>query len=429
MADSPIRLPSASNRDNGRGQERDITAADTGPAPVALTQDGGERGAVIVHALPWPARSASLAGWARRVGIIKLVWFLLVVALPTIGSAIYYFSIAANQYVSEFLCVVQPVEDQGDSSDSGGFRSSGSASRTVLESNVVVQYIRSAEIVNLLEQQIGLRALYSTGSADIFSRLDPHASNEELLAYWDSKVEPFYDITTGTVSVKVKAFTAQDAQMIASQVIHLSENLVNAMSARARRDTVKTDEQEVNKAADQLHQISAQILAFRNLQQMIDPKKEAESSLSLLSKLREQLALARADLATYGTATEAPGARVVQNRIVALQQQIAAASAPMTSAAGSPNDRALSTSVGGFEDLDTKRVVAEKYYDSALATLEKARYDADRQMTYLAVFVEPNLPQTSIYPRRAISVVLTLLAGFGIWIFGIVIVHSIREHI
>lgn len=423
MADSPIRLPTPSNRDNGRG-----SAAESGNLSPTHNHGAVERTTTIVFPLAIPQLPGPVTHWIRRIGIVKFAWFILAIALPTIGAAVYYYGIAANQYVSEFLCVVQPVEDQGDTVN-GGYSANGAASRTALQSNVVVQYIKSAEIVNLLEQQIDLRALYSTKKADYFSRLDPHASNEELVAYWNGKVEPFYDMTTGTVSVKLKAFSPEDAQLIASQVIHLSEALVNAMSDQARRDAVKVDEQEVQNAGDQLHQISQQILAFRNQQQMIDPKKEADSNLSLISNLRQQLALARADLETYGTASEAPGAKVLQNRIAALQQQITAVSAPLTGSGGRQDDKTLSASVGGFEDLDTKRLVAEKYYDSALGALERAKHEADSQMTYLAVFVEPNLPQSSTYPRRTVSVVLTLLAGFGIWIFGIVIVHSIREHV
>ena len=428
MADSPIRLPTPSNRDSARNSGREVgSEAVRLPAPQEQEEIGRT---TRILAPPAESRRASIfANLVRRFGLIKLAWFVVAVVAPTTAAAIYYYGIAANQYVSEFRCVVQSAEDQSSSASGGGFHAAGSSSRSALESNVVVQYIRSAEIVRQLERQIGLRALYSSNKVDFLSRLDPKASDEELLDYWNSKIEPFYDMTTGTVSVKLKAFSAQEAQLIAFQVIHLSQALVNAMSEQARRDAVKVDEEDVKNAADQLHKISEQILAFRNQQQMIDPKKEADSNLSLLSTLRQQLALARADLETYGTASEAPGAKVLRNRIAALQQQLAAASAPVANPAGQQNRTALSSSVGGFEDLDIKRQVAEKYYEAALSALEKAKHDADSQMTYLAVFVEPNLPQSSTYPRRATSVTLTLFAGLGLWVFGIIIVHSIREHI
>jgi capsular polysaccharide transport system permease protein len=252
---------------------------------------------------------------------------------------------------------------------------------------------------------------------------------EALVAYWNGMVQPFFDMTTGTVSVRVKAFAPADAQLIAAQVIHLSEDLVNSMSQRAREDAVRSDQEEFRKAGDQLGKIRQQMLEFRNQQQMIDPKAEAASSLSLISHLREELALAQANLDSYGEATEAPGAKVLRLRIAALQRQIAAASSSITSSDRQSKTNALSANVTSFEELDTKRQVAEKYYDAALSALEKAQYDASRQASYLAVFVEPNLPQTAAYPRRAMSVILTLLASAGVWIFGIVILHSIREHV
>jgi capsular polysaccharide transport system permease protein len=415
MAESPIRLPTPASREIARADGERGALVESAPARPAF------------YPVAAPRASGRIAGWARRVGIVKLLWFFLAVVLPGAAAAIYYFGIAADQYVSEFFCVVRPVEDSGNTAV-GSFMASAAGSQTALQSNVVVQYIKSAEIVRLLEQQIGLRKRFSGAGTDFWARLDPAATQEELVAYWNRKVEPFYDMTTGTVSVRVTAFSPQDAQLIARHVIELSTALVNDMSENARRDAVRLDEDEADRAGQRLHQIRQKILDFRNTEQMIDPKKEADSNLALVSKLRENLALAQADLNTYGAAKEAPGAKLLQNRIAALQQQIAAASAPVTGAGGTA-PKALSSSVGSFEDLDSQRQIAERYYDSTLSALEKAKYDADRTMTYFAVFVEPNLPQSSTYPRRATSVALTLLAGFGAWIFGIVIAHSVREHV
>lgn len=415
MAESPIRLPTSSNRDVAKVQ-----------TATSLSADWAERSGSIT--LP---SSSSLPGrlmaMARRRGAGKFLWFILAVVIPTLVSAVYFFGIAADTYVSEFYAVVRPASDQQNGPAAASY--SAATAQTALESNVVVEYIKSPEIVSKLDDQISLRAIYSTNKADFWARLDPRASTEELVAYWNAMVQPFFDMTTGTLSVRVKAFTPTDAQMIATQVIHLSENLVNDMSARARQDAVRSDEDEVAQAGDQLKDIRQQILDFRNRQQMIDPKAEATSSLSLISKLREEMALAQADLNTYGEATEAPGAKVLRARIAALQQQIVAATASLTSTGGQPNADALSTNVGSFEELDAKRQVAEKYYESALSALEKAKYDAGRQASYFSVFVDPNLPQTAAYPRRVMSVLLTLLGAAGVWIFGIVIFHSIREHV
>ncbi len=415
MAESPIRLPTPTGREIARAEPERGALVEPAPAPRPA-----------FFPVEAPRAAGGVVGWTRRVGFVKLLWFVLAVVLPGLALSIYYFGLAADQYVSEFLCVVRPVEDSVTTA-TGTFMTQATSSQTALQSNVVVQYIKSAEIVRLLEQQIGLRKRFSRADADFWTRLDPNASDEELVDYWNGRVEPFYDITTGTVSVTIRAFSPQDAQLIAQHVIQLAGALINDMSQQARRDAVKLDQEEVDDAGKRLQQIRQQILDFRDKQQMIDPKKTAESNLALVSKLREDLALAEADLNTYGAAKEAPGAKLLQNRINALKQQIAAASAPVTGGGGGA--KSLSSSVGGFEDLDTQLQIGEKYYDSTLSTLEKAKYDADRTMTYLAVFVEPNLPQSSTYPKRTMSVALTLLAGFGAWIFGIVIAHSVREHV
>jgi capsular polysaccharide transport system permease protein len=73
--------------------------------------------------------------------------------------------------------------------------------------------------------------------------------------------------------------------------------------------------------------------------------------------------------------------------------------------------------------------MAEKFYEMALQSLQRAQFEATRQATYLEVFVHPALAERSLYPRRVTSVLIAALVSFGAWIFLLMIYYSVREHI
>jgi capsular polysaccharide transport system permease protein len=101
----------------------------------------------------------------------------------------------------------------------------------------------------------------------------------------------------------------------------------------------------------------------------------------------------------------------------------------LTTPVGQASDEnALSNSIGIFDALETDQRLAEKYYDTALDSFQKAQVEANRQAIYLQVFVQPALPEKALFPRRLQNMGLTLLASFGIWILVLLAISSIRDH-
>jgi hypothetical protein len=74
------------------------------------------------------------------------------------------------------------------------------------ESQIVAQYIASRAIVDELDPGLDLRALFSTQAADWWARLPLPASIEELVRYWNGQIDPFYDNSTATIVVRLRAF-------------------------------------------------------------------------------------------------------------------------------------------------------------------------------------------------------------------------------
>jgi capsular polysaccharide transport system permease protein len=363
---------------------------------------------------------------ARRMQILV---FLLVVGLPTLLAGIYYGFIASDQYVTDIQFGVRSADAQRNDASSM-FQNSGAASQIAVQSNVVVHYIKSREMVEAVGQKFDLREAFSRPSADYFSRLDPSTSVEGLVEYWRGKVEPFFDLTTGIVSVRVRAFTPQDALQIGNDIVALSEKLADDLSKRSRKDFVKFAQNQVDEATARLTKVREALLQFRNQGQMLDPTKEGDAARLGIGKLREELARVQTDLTTARArlGDNAPTIIALKDRQAALQQQIQGAEARLASTA-EQSGKPLSQDIRGYEALETERHTAEKFYETALESLQRAQFEANRQAMYLEVFVRPALAEQSLYPRRFVSTLIVALSAFGVWIFLLMAYHSVREHV
>jgi capsular polysaccharide transport system permease protein len=393
-----------------------LPAPSTSPAPVARL------------VFPNPVRPATLQPPATFLS--PRFWsFLIVVVLPAAIGAIYYLAIAADQYVTEFRMTLRRVEAP-QISPLLLFSGDTAQSKAASESQIVAQYIASRAIVDELDPTLDFRKLFSPPSADWWARLHTPASIEELVRYWNGQVDPFYDASTGSVIVRLRAFTPVDALRLAQAVVASSEKLVNDLSARARRDAVGRAETDLASAEARLATSLDKLREFRDKSGLIDPGKTADATAQLANKVRDDLIKANAQLATLKTfmRDDAPPVRVLKARIHSLETQEHGLAQEMT-ATTQPTTPALSQTLGSYDTLEAEHKFAEAAYQHALEALDKARDTADRQQIYIASFVPPSLPEEALYPHRWRSLGVITLIAFAIWAIGALAVQSVRDHL
>jgi capsular polysaccharide transport system permease protein len=398
------------------------------PAPPPSPPSPVERGKItrlpFLSPLPYAAASRE-----KRRSSLAFISFLLVVALPTLLAAIYLFAIAADQYVVEFRIAVRSVEPVRSDAPTL-LRGSVAAAQLGLDSNIVTQYIESRAIVDDIGKSLDLRRIFSRRRADWLARLEPAVPVENLVRYWKGQVDAFFDTGDGTITVKVRAFTPADALTIARAVVKSSEILVNTLSERARRDTLRQSEEEVRQAEARLAAALAKLREFRDEKGVLDPKETADRTLSLAAKVRAARLSAEAELTTLKKylRDDTPAVRLVKARIAALAAQQRTLDAELT-AADAPGAPALSAVMGSYDQLEAERSFAETAYRHALSALDRSRADAERRQIYLADFVPPSLPQEALYPRRWRSLGVVLLIAFALWAVGGLAVQSVRDHL
>ncbi len=371
-----------------------------------------------------PAVRPSAPGRRRKRSGGLLGAFAMVVLAPTLLAAIYFGLIASPLYVSEAHVTIRSTKQQSTSVIEAVV-TQGAGVNLATETELVADYLRSRDLLNRIENQVGFRERYATYQADFFSRLEPGASREEAHKYFQQVVQ-VSDAGSGLLEIKVKAFTAADAHTVIQAAISAAEVVVNQLSDQAQADALTAAEAEVTRALDRVTDALGAIAAFQQAKGDIDPRRSAEAILAVVAGLEASLAEAqieRAELRSVLRPT-APAVKALNSRIGALQRELAQARARLAD----NRDSDIAEDVQAFDIEQKKLQLAERAYESALISQQTARQQAQNDRSYLVAYVPPSMPDVATEPKRLYKIttafVVSLLA-FGV---GALIIGAIREH-
>jgi capsular polysaccharide transport system permease protein len=99
------------------------------------------------------------------------------------------------------------------------------------------------------------------------------------------------------------------------------------------------------------------------------------------------------------------------------------------SVAAMPSSGTLATVVADYEELLLNQEFAEKAYTAALGSVERARSEADRSQSYLAMYMQPNAPEQAAYPLRVQNIFLVLILASVLWAVGALAFLTARDHV
>ncbi len=378
-------------------------------------------------------RVIALPGRRQSRSYATYISFVLAVVLPMIMASIYYGWYASNQYVAEFRFAVNNTSPSATAIGSNmlSMLGGGAGSSAVLENYIVADYLTSRQAAEELEQRIQVKNLYARPQADWWSRFDAALPMEKFVAYWQKMVTSNYDMVTGIATAQVRAFTPDDALLIANSLVALSEALVNKIANRSNVDAVRFAETEVLRAQERLKTVRASLTDYRNKVGVIDPATSVVASNSTVQQtLQASLATLETQLTSLlgrNLSPNSPAVQTLQNQIKATKDQLAAIGATVAAGKDRAGGTALSSVVAEYEQLELERGFAQALVTTAMQALEQARANAASQHLYITPYVRPSLPESSVYPRRLFSVIVVGLLAFCIWVIVLLTVRSIRE--
>jgi BexC/CtrB/KpsE family polysaccharide export inner-membrane protein len=352
--------------------------------------------------------------------------FLLTVVVPTICALLYFGVFASDVYVSESRFVVRSPDKPATSGlgmllETAGFSSAGE------EIFAAHDFVQSRDALRALNRKNAVVRAYGSHTISVFDRFNPlgfDGSFEDLFDYYEDKVAVEYATTSSITTLRVKAFTAMDAQRFNRQLLEFSESLVNRLNARGRTDLVRYAGEEVREAEDVAQEAALALARFRNAQGIIDPERQATVQLQMISKLQDELIGARMQLLQLrAMAPENPQIPILQVRIAGLAREI---DAQLGRVAG--NRGSLSASAARYQRLQLEREFADRRLAAAMNSLQEARNESRRKQAYVERIVQPSLPDEAQEPRRLRGIVATFVLGFVA--FGILrlLLAGVREH-
>jgi capsular polysaccharide transport system permease protein len=352
--------------------------------------------------------------------------FLLVVVAPVLIAVIYFGFLASPIYISESKFVVRNADKPTPSAFGGLLQSAGFSNGTE-EVFAAQSFAVSRDALRSLNRGSAFERAYTRPEIFLFERFNPFGTSgsfEDLFQYFKDKVTLKNDSTTSITTLTVRAYEPKDAQRFNEQLLEMSERTVNQLNERGRRDLVHYAEVEVADAKAQAQAAAGALAAYRNRSGIVDPEKQAEAQMQMVSKLQDELIAAKTELAQLLQYTpKNPRIPIMRTQIGTLQREI---NNQLGKVAG--NNRSLAQTAVRFDRLTLENEFANKQLTAALASLEEARQDAQHKQAYVERIVEPNLPDAAMEPRRLRAIFATL--ALSLLAYGIlrILLAGIREH-
>lgn len=428
------------NPDNAAGSK--ITPPKLDDSPAKVKQHPNVR---ILEGLLDESRKTAKEVRKRKLSpllkirhLIMIAGFIALVAIPSTLASLYLAFVAQDQYHSSASFAVRSISSSVGASDILGVFSQSTATSTVADSYILIDYLLSERMLEDVDAKFDLDSVYAPRGGDYYFGLAAGEPIEDKVNYWRQMVTINFDHTSGILQLQVKAFDPKKAQEIANYILAKSEQLINELSDKAHDETLRLAREEIGIAEKRLTDARMALREFRDVSQDVDPVEGAKLAVQLVAGMERELAKLNADLevARSQMAEDTPRIRVIKTQIAALESRIEAEKQRLGSGmAGTKTARTTQDLTGSdvsgrlqlYEKLELEREFGERAYAAALASLEKARMDATSKQRYLAVFIQPTLSQMAQYPSRLLSAFLVLLGGLFVWGMGTLIYYNIRD--
>ena len=372
-------------------------------------------------------RATATPAFARVRHLLTLISFVIFVAVPGTIAGAYLYLVAVDQYASKVGFTVRREDTNSALEVLGGLTSLSNSSSS--DTDILYEFIQSQKLVSDIDAQLDLREIWSRPAADFVFALDPDASIEELVHYWNRMVRISYGAGSGLIEVEVLAFDAQDATMIARTLFEESSQMINELSDIARQDAIRYAREELDEALERLKDARAVVTLFRNENQIVNPEIDIQTQAGLLGNLQNQQAQTLIEIDLLEGTVNASDPRMVQatRRLEVIENRIAAERQKLGVGGAGDEGTAFADLLGDYERLVVDREFAENSYVSALATYDASLAEARRKTRYLAAYMQPTEAQTPEYPKRLTLLGLVVLFLFLIWAVVVLVAISVRD--
>ena len=419
-------------------QEQDKSASAPVPAPrvqlPSTVPEGDRQLPSTERADPAEQRASEIRGIQRdlarrrrrRMALLGLR-LMLFVLLPTVLAGYYFFAVATPMFATRSEFVIQQAEPQSGAGLGGLFQ--GTSMATQQDSITVQSYLTSRAAMVRLDEEEGFKQVFSDPAIDPLQRLDQPATNEAAYDLYQDHVKISYDPTEGIVKMEVIAPDPETSQRFSEALLGYAEEQVDQLTARLRNDQMQGARDSYEAAEARRAEALANWLRIQEEVQQIDPVGETAARTQQISALETQRQQLQLELQTRLAVRRPNEAQVnsiksqiagIEELITDLRREMTEASEAGSSLAARNTELRLAEEDYGFQTLLVQQ---------ALQQMEAAQIEANRQVRYLSLGVEPVAPDEATYPKALENTALALLIFSGIYLMLSLTVSILREQV
>ena len=367
-----------------------------------------------------------LAQRRRRKMALLMARLSFFVFLPTILAGYYFFAVATPMYStkSEFLI----LQADGAAGSVGGLLS-GTQFATNQDAIAVQSYLQSKDAMLRLDEDQGFKAHYLQTWIDPIQRLQPDPTNEEAYKIFKKNVKIGFDPTEGVIRMEVIAADPQVSKDFSQRLISYAEERVNSLSEKKRADQMR-DALAAFEEAQEERRVAQQALVDLQVQgSILDPEAVIASIRSQINTIEVQLQEKQLQLAALLDNARPNQSRVdgVQGDIGRLEELLADLNGRMTDM--SQGENSLAQLAVRIQMAQADLLTRDMLLQSALQQVETARLEANRQVRYLTISVQPVASQEPSYPRSFENTLLAFLIFGGVYLLFSLTASILREQV
>ncbi|MCC5976098.1 MAG: capsule biosynthesis protein [Rubellimicrobium sp.] len=410
----------------GEGQVGRIQLPQTRPEPSTLPSTERVR-ATGSHVSEVMAIQRDILNRRRRKVAMLFARLAVFVLLPTFIAGWYFFVIATPMYATKSEFVIQQAESAAGAGLGGLFQ--GTSMATQQDSITVQSYLSSRAAFRRLDESHGFKAHFSDDAIDPIQRLPADATNEAAFRMYQNRVRLSYDPTEGIIRMEVVAADPEISQQFSEALIAYAEEQVDQLTQRLREDQMSGARASYEAAERRRAEALSELLRIQSEVQQIDPIGETAARTAQISALetsRQQLVLDLQQRLAVARPNEAQVASI-RSQIENIEALIADMRAEMTQ---------VTEQGASLAARNTELRLAEENYtfqtilvQQALQMMEAAQIEANRQVRFLSLGVEPVAPDEATYPRAFENTLLAFLIFAGIYLMVSLTVSILREQV
>jgi len=361
----------------------------------------------------------------RKLGLLlaRLAAFVL---LPTLIAGIYFYKIASPMYATNSQFLIIQSEGGGGASPFGGILPTQFANSA--DSIATQAYLQSKDAMLRLNEDTGFKAHFSDPSIDAVQRLAANPTNEQAYKVYKKNVKIGYDPTEGVIRMEVIAADPQLSAAFSESLLEYAEDRVNELSKQKREDGMR-DALTGFETAQKNRRDTQEALIRLQIENGVDPEAEIVAIRAQITTyegllIEKELALSALLDNPRPNKAKVDGARSDVRR---LKEQLAKLNVKMNSA--TEGDNSLAKQAVTMQLAKADLAAADMVLQSAQTAMEQARTEANRQVRYLTVAVQPVAPQEPTYPRRFENTILAFLIFAGIYLMLSLTASILREQV